>query len=345
MKTSLATLCTPAALALATLAPAQDLQVQTELRPTPAFFPVSLNDSITRATVRNRYVVHYDTILTNNTGATIENVELSVNLAEPNIGGGTGCFVPCWGSDGGFSSRRYQLKVTDLAPGPNVVQGSTAVVDTTETNSTHFACNGCQHFWLPPLAPSFILFLTPFGSSIDANEVRFESFSVVIQPGEVDLTVLSISGEELSEVGIGMTLTPLSNLATCVSTPNSLGVTASLEGFGALDGTDDLFYLRASDGPAGASALLISSDSAGFVPMLGGGAGNLCLGGTLVRWDGLVSSFDAAGEILWRVPLDEAPAGAMLAPGMTVHFQAWYRDMVGGSASSNLTSPFASVAL
>ncbi len=92
--------------------------------------------------------------------------------------------------------------------------------------------------------------------------------------------------------------------------------------------------------PANVLCMLIGSQSPGFVPGAGGSAGNLCLGGGIGRFSASIQSSFSLGE------LDFCPDAAnLVSPGGLVaasagdqwYFQAWYRDTVGGQATSNFT--------
>ena len=49
-------------------------------------------------------------------------------------------------------------------------------------------------------------------------------------------------------------------------------------------------------------------------------------------------SAGADGVAAIEVDLNTAPAGGMIAPGMTTHFQLWYRDIAAGQTGFNLSN-------
>lgn len=90
--------------------------------------------------------------------------------------------------------------------------------------------------------------------------------------------------------------------------------------------------------PPGSIALLVGAAQAGYVPMVGGGAGTLCLGPSqLGRFVDQVQPVGADGMAMVPIATDQIPNGggnAMLAPGDTWFFQFWFRDQ---GSTSNLS--------
>ena len=74
----------------------------------------------------------------------------------------------------------------------------------------------------------------------------------------------------------------------------------------------------------------------------GGSQGTLCLGGAIGRYvgPGQIVNSGSTGEITLAIDLTQTPQPTGLVsvqPGETWNFQAWYRDAIGGSATSNFT--------
>ena len=126
----------------------------------------------------------------------------------------------------------------------------------------------------------------------------------------------------------------------CEAAPNSTG----LEGLllpGAFDGTASRLELRAIGLPPQSIGMVIVSRDQGLVPGAGGSSGTLCLGGLIGRSVGAVTAVaSVAGEL--RVTADlgalpQGPTSAGVQAGETWVFQAWHRDAMGGTVTSNLT--------
>lgn len=90
--------------------------------------------------------------------------------------------------------------------------------------------------------------------------------------------------------------------------------------------------------PPGSIALLVSSAQAGYVPMVGGGAGTLCLGSNQFgRFVDQLRPVGADGIAMVSIATDQIPTSGgsvALTPGDTWFFQFWFRDQ---GASSNLS--------
>ncbi len=123
---------------------------------------------------------------------------------------------------------------------------------------------------------------------------------------------------------------------------NSTGMPSVISALGSDVIAVNALSLAASDLPASSFCYFLTSLSQGFVANPGGSMGNLCLGGAIGRYvgPGQIQQSNAAGEAflaldLTTMPTPNGPVGAQ--PGETWNFQAWHRDAVGGSATSNLT--------
>lgn len=124
--------------------------------------------------------------------------------------------------------------------------------------------------------------------------------------------------------------------------PNSTGTSATIGATGLTTAALDLVTLEASDMPLAANGYFLGSQQQGFVAMPGNAQGNLCLGGHVGRYNRAGEVFDTGstgtGSLVLELANTPSPMGIIaIQPGETWSFQAWYRDSVGGSATSNFT--------
>jgi endonuclease I len=122
---------------------------------------------------------------------------------------------------------------------------------------------------------------------------------------------------------------------------NSTGQPAVIEGRGSVVLANNDLRLLASQLPANAAGFFIASKTSGFIPQAGGAAGNLCVAGDIGRVvggqilnSGLFGGFAADVDAL-AIPQPTGPVGAVI--GETWHFQAWFRDAIGGQVTSNFS--------
>lgn len=123
---------------------------------------------------------------------------------------------------------------------------------------------------------------------------------------------------------------------------NSSGQPATISAIGSVQVAANNFVLRASGLPQNQFGIFITSLDQGFIPMPGNSMGNICLGGAIGRYNGpgQVQSSGSGSSIeiqadLGATPSPTGPVAVM--PGETRNFQAWYRDLVGGTPTSNFT--------
>jgi hypothetical protein len=100
--------------------------------------------------------------------------------------------------------------------------------------------------------------------------------------------------------------------------------------------------LTTSDLPSNSFAFFLVSSSQGFVSNPGGSAGNLCLGGAIGRYvgPGQVQNSGQMGEVSLQLDLTMVPqptGPVSIIAGDTYNWTTWYRDAVGGSATSNFS--------
>lgn len=123
----------------------------------------------------------------------------------------------------------------------------------------------------------------------------------------------------------------------CSAVPNSTGQAASMSALGSTAVAQNNVTLHCDALPPNQFGLFVVSRIQGFVPGPGGSLGNLCLGGSLGRYN-LVQNSGPTGEVSFPVDLTAIPQGSQSVatlPGDTWNFTYWYRDVVGGGAVSN----------
>ncbi|MEM8713015.1 MAG: hypothetical protein AAGG01_18845, partial [Planctomycetota bacterium] len=128
----------------------------------------------------------------------------------------------------------------------------------------------------------------------------------------------------------------------CAANANSTGFAATIAGFGSPNVATNDLTLRAASLPAFSFAFFITSQTQGFVANPGGSSGNLCLTGSVGRFvgPGQIQQAGTGGTIELMVDLTQIPQPNGLVSalaGETWNFQAWYRDAVGGTPTSNFT--------
>ena len=133
--------------------------------------------------------------------------------------------------------------------------------------------------------------------------------------------------------------------AVAMTLPNSTGNAATMSASGSASVAANDLVLAASSLPQNAFGFFLTSLTQGFVQNPGGSQGNLCLGGSIGRYvgPGQVQNSGAAGAISLAVDLTQHPTPTGLVSvqaGETWNFTAWYRDAVGGSATSNFANGY-----
>ena len=139
-------------------------------------------------------------------------------------------------------------------------------------------------------------------------------------------------------------LAGLREVGTVICAPavsNSTGQPGSLRGAVSDMAAANDFTLIGTNLPPGRFMLAIAGDTAANVPMIGGGAGTLCFGGTILRFPEELGFSDAGGSVAIRIDLTNfhnVPPFPV-APGETWIFQLWHRDANGsGGLTTNITS-------
>ena len=129
----------------------------------------------------------------------------------------------------------------------------------------------------------------------------------------------------------------------CGGNLNATGSIGRLMPQGSPAVVDDAFTLSASDLPSGQPGMFIMSRADGFVNPCGGGAGVLCLGPPIRRFNpaaGFPVQFTGtSGVISLTPPIAQFPGPSPVLPGDVLYFQLWHRenDPTTGAPRSNTT--------
>ncbi len=126
-------------------------------------------------------------------------------------------------------------------------------------------------------------------------------------------------------------------------TPNSSGAAGTLTAYGSGSTTLNRIELPAAQLPANQFAMLLGSRTFGAPMPLGTSPGLLCLTGGIGRYQGpgQIMNSGAAGALTFSLDLSalSLPNGPVMGlPGETWSFQAWHRDTLAGTATSQLTT-------
>jgi hypothetical protein len=122
---------------------------------------------------------------------------------------------------------------------------------------------------------------------------------------------------------------------------NSSGNMGVIRAQGSTQVIDNDLTLVADGLALNAFSYFITSRTQGFTANPGGSQGNICLGGSIGRSvGGVVINSGATGSVaaiadLTAMPQPTGPVAVL--PGETWNFQCWFRDSVGGVATSNFT--------
>lgn len=135
---------------------------------------------------------------------------------------------------------------------------------------------------------------------------------------------------------------PIGTSYCAPAVPNVTGAPGTISAIGSPVAAANLLRLRAEQLPPGSFGYFLTSPQQAYTPNPGGSRGTLCLGGAIGRFvgPGEVQSAGTAGAIEVQLDLLRIPGPNYFVPafpGSEWHFQAWYRDSFGGSATSNFT--------
>ncbi len=121
------------------------------------------------------------------------------------------------------------------------------------------------------------------------------------------------------------------------ATPNGTGMPAVIRGIGSADvSTGVPFVLEAMPVTSGTWGYALVSMTQDFVPMAGGGIGNLCLGGQVFR-TGDAQTVITSGPLLIPIDIHGAIDPWPVVSGETWNFQVWFRDLAAGVVTSNMS--------
>jgi hypothetical protein len=123
--------------------------------------------------------------------------------------------------------------------------------------------------------------------------------------------------------------------AYCTAATNSSGGAATIAAQGSTRLQDQALDLVSGGLPQQSLGYYIFSAGQAFTPGFGGGQGNLCLGGTIFRLSNYVLNSGPTGSVSLALPFGGLPPGALLDSGEEWNFQYWFRDSIGGVATSN----------
>ncbi|MEM1449428.1 MAG: right-handed parallel beta-helix repeat-containing protein [Planctomycetota bacterium] len=127
-------------------------------------------------------------------------------------------------------------------------------------------------------------------------------------------------------------------IPSCVAAPNSTFFRSEIRGVGTLVVARNRVVLNVDRLPPGSLGYFIASQTSAFVPGAGGSSGNLCIGGSALRFSNQIlqpTPFDS--NVSFRPMLNDLPGGGAVFPGETWFFQYWHRDAVAGVATSNFS--------
>lgn len=108
--------------------------------------------------------------------------------------------------------------------------------------------------------------------------------------------------------------------------PTTAGTPGALAAHGSSYVSDNALRFECAGLPANVFGYLIAGDMFAFVPGAGGSFGDLCVGGTNLRFNDVVASSGATGSFARTLDLTNVPVVGAFAPGQVWNFQAWFRD-------------------
>lgn len=148
---------------------------------------------------------------------------------------------------------------------------------------------------------------------------------------DVDVNGTILEGYFCLSTGVGVNY--------CVANANSTGMAASISANGSSAAAANNVTLMATGLPTNQFAYFVNSQTQGFVPNVGGSQGNLCLSGSIGRYNAQVFSSGPAGAGELVLDLDNTPTplgNVAVMAGQTWNFQCWFLD-ANPTPTSNLT--------
>lgn len=163
----------------------------------------------------------------------------------------------------------------------------------------------------------------------DQVQLRF----VASDTGRINIVEAAIDEFRVYDVGCSAGI----GTAYCQGAPNSTGQVGTIVGEGTAFLVQNNLELVATQLPPQQSGFFVVANSQASVPMVGGGQGTLCVGGTTGRYLSQAANSGSSGTI--RLVVDAAaiptPTGATATlAGDTWNFQCWHRDANPGPTSN-----------
>ncbi|MEM8710159.1 MAG: VCBS repeat-containing protein [Planctomycetota bacterium] len=165
------------------------------------------------------------------------------------------------------------------------------------------------------------------------------------QDGDVDLVSITEDDGRLRWYA-GRAVPEVGSRFCAAAVPNSTGRVGRIAAVGSDVAASNSLRLVARDLRPNVLTLFLASQTQASVPMAGGSAGTICLGGSVGRFllPGQAGFTNADGLRDLTVDLTQIPQPngfASAATGETWSFQAWHRDLVAGSITSNFSDAIA----
>ncbi|MCP3916002.1 MAG: hypothetical protein GY711_10640 [bacterium] len=186
-----------------------------------------------------------------------------------------------------------------------------------------------------------------FGANQNASAIRWgelHSFSFVADTpptsqGTVTIGVFDPSaGTTISGSAIVPSSPGFEYPAFCTVNNNSSGQPASLTATGSSVVADNNISMTVTDLPTFNFGVFLMSETQQFTPTPPGSAGNLCLGGNIVRFTDDIQNSDLIGFVFFQPDANNLPNGTVWQAGQTWAFQYWTRDGQGPSNFSNMAA-------
>ncbi|MEZ6003709.1 MAG: LamG-like jellyroll fold domain-containing protein [Planctomycetota bacterium] len=125
----------------------------------------------------------------------------------------------------------------------------------------------------------------------------------------------------------------------CPGVTNSAGLSGGLRAIGSAVASANDLRLEAFDLPNNQPGMFLVGTQNGFTAHPGGSQGNLCLGGTLGRYNApfqyFFSGTTGAGSLVLDLTHTPTATGSTaIGAGQTWYFQCWYRDLIPGQTTN-----------
>lgn len=253
------------------------------------------------------------------------------------VGAQGGCKFEQWNDTGQYGVTEFG--VADFTIGPNMENTDLQVVFVCDTinNNTDVYENGV----LVGSAPYAFKLEGMHGigqvhdpTGGDADMLDGEMFGVAVYDSMLSVTEIIAHRDAFFSGGIGTNY--------CMAALNSTGMSSHILASGSRSVAANTFTLIAEDLPQNSFGFFITGQTQAFTMNPGGSAGNLCMGGTIGRFQLQIQNSGAGGTFQINADLSAfpTPSGTPRAvlPGETWNFQAWHRDSDPmGNATSNFT--------